>query len=177
MPQTKLYLPYGTLRLSGGPSATHEVALHWFCVERTTEFPPFTELIMNHKGLTDEARTTAETVVSEFFTEEEFHLLRAYLIDQHRQDLRTAVLVAPVSALHPDHGTRVGAERPFGRQEIEAGGRKGFVKLSEAEGYPLPFTVWGYYSLPHAVALPQVRRHNPFGLPSEAPLPVSAVSR
>jgi hypothetical protein len=174
MPIPKLYLPYGTLRVPGGPSATHDISLHWFCKERPTPVTNFAELIMGHKGLSEETRLNAEAAVSEFFTEDEFHQLRAYLRDTHRQDLRTAVLVPPVNALHPDHGTRVGAERPFARQAVEeAGGRKGFVKLSETEGCNLPFTVWGYYSLPHAVPLSIVQRFSPFGLSTAPVVPAS----
>ena len=101
---------------------------------------------MGYKTLSEDARARAEATVCEFFTEDEFHQLRTYLRERHGEDLRTTLLCAPVSATKPDSGTQVGLERPFAQCVPKAG--SGFHRLSDDEGYSLPFEVWGYYSLP-----------------------------
>ena len=114
------------------------------------------ELIMGYKTLTEDARARAEATVNEFLTEDEFHQLRAYLRERHGEDLRTTLLCAPVSATKPDSGTQVGLERPFAQCAPKPG--SGFHRLSEEEGYTLPFEVWGYYSLPARLRAADRRR-------------------
>ena len=145
MAAVKLYLPYGALHRVADPRL---ITFHWFCVGRTTPLAPYATLIMGHRNLSDAALARAEATVDEFLSEPEFHQLRAYLRNRHGEDLRTTLLVAPVSAVKPDAGTHVGQERPFAQIEVGAATGKGFHRLSEDEGYTLPFTVWGYYSLP-----------------------------
>ena len=144
MAALKLYLPYGTHHRAADARL---VTFHWFCVSRKTPAPATpAELIMGYKTLTEDARARAEATVSEFLTEDEFHQLRSYLRERHGEDLRTTLLCAPVSATKPDSGTQVGLERPFAQCAPKPG--SGFHRLSEEEGYTLPFEVWGYYSLP-----------------------------
>lgn len=177
MPTVQFYLPYGTFggRGSSGAgggsgaasrprrawySAHSEVILHWFRVGRAEPIAPYPSLLLGYSGLTAEGRARAERMVDEFFTVDEFHRLRDYLRSQHGEDLRTAVLSAPVSAVRPDGATRAGALRPFyppvlspkesGSLEGEPERRGtvpegGIFRLSEEEGYSLPFAVWGYY--------------------------------
>lgn len=143
MATTKLYLPYGALHRIADPRL---VTFHWFCVGREEPLAPYVSLIMGYKNLTDVARVRAEAMVDEFFSESEFHQLRAYLRARHGEDLRTTLLTAPVSAIKPDAGTHIGQERPFAQCVVANG--NGFHRLSDDQGYTLPFTVWGYYSLP-----------------------------
>ncbi len=143
MSAVKLYLPYG---FHHRVADSRLVIFHWFCVARETPFEPIAAMIMGYKTLTEDARARAEATVNEFFSEEEFHLLRSYLRERHGEDLRTTLLVAPVSAVKPDSSTQIGQGRPFA--QCVPSEACGFYRLSEEKGYTLPFTVWGYYSLP-----------------------------
>jgi hypothetical protein len=143
MAALKLYLPYGALQRVAD---ARMVTFHWFCVARPEPVAPYVSLIMGYRNLTDAARERAEAMVDEFLSEDEFHQLRSYLRERHGEDLRTTLLVAPVSAIKPDAGTHIGQERPFAQCVL--GNGNGFHRLSEEEGYTMPFSVWGYYSLP-----------------------------
>jgi len=151
MPAIKLYLPYGTFHRGTSSLAdsqhafSRHVTFHWFCIERPEPIAPYASLIMGHHGLTPEARTRAEQMVDEFFSEEEFHQFRDYMQTQHQDDLRTTVLSAPVHAVKPDTSTRAGSFRPFRAGVEDSIPGSGFCKLAEEEGYSLPFSVWGYY--------------------------------
>lgn len=154
----KLYLPYGNFhRDSSGLTEARrlhaqQVTYHWFYIDRETPLAPYESLILGYRGLSAEARTRAEHMVDEFLSEEEYRLLRDYLRTRHRDDLRTTVLSAPVQAIKPDTSTRAGTLRPFRDCADDPASGSGFCKLSEEEGYSLPFRIWGYYA--PAVARP-----------------------
>jgi hypothetical protein len=144
----RLYLPYGSLRAIITPRRLDVVhtPIHWFRVGRVEPVVPYERLILGYRTLPQPAKTQAERVVDEFFSEEEFRLLRAYLRDRHHEDLRTSVLMAPVNYLRPDAASRLGARRPFGMVK-EAPGKEahGVYRMSEEVGYSLPFAVSGFY--------------------------------
>lgn len=168
----KLYLPYGglprTLRVSRGlPGDGGGVVFHWFCPSRPDgPVAPYETLIQQYASLNAPVRARAEAMTDEMFTEEEFGQLRDYLFRRHREDLRTAVLTTPLPALKVGTVTRAEMNRPFlpprtvsgddaasvapgvSRVELSA---EGFYRLSEEEGCPLPFAVWGHYvaAVPH----------------------------
>lgn len=153
MPAIKLYLPYGTFHSDSSSLSDAQkhpwshVTFHWFYVGREAPLAPYESLIMGYRGLSAEGKTRAERLVDEFFSEDEFHQLRAYLQTRHRDDLRTTVLTAPVHPLKADTTTRAGSLRPFQHACVEddiAG--SGFCRLCEEDGYCLPFEVWGYYA-------------------------------
>jgi len=179
MSTIKLYLPYGALgsvnrRGEDRYRPRTETTYHWFVAERKEPIAPYASLIMNHRSLRETVREDAERMVDEFLSEGEFHQLRDYLQSAHGQDIRTAVLCAPIVAIRPDVQTRAGASRPFLRSsvptsdslpepgtgpaqepEAESGEEESrkphqeevgaLYRLSEEEGYSLPFSVWGYY--------------------------------
>ena len=146
----KLYLPYGNLRCFKGRGL---VTLHWFIKDREHPIAPYAQLIQSYRQLTESARRPAEQTIDELFTEQEFRDLRAYLYDK-REDLHTEILVPPISVAKQDNARNRGLIRPFGERSDSEGG--GFFKLCEEEGYPLPFTVWGYYTEPQRVAPPKL---------------------
>lgn len=144
MSATKLYLPYGTL---SSVADARYFTFHWFHASRETPVAPYASLILGYSQLSGEAKTRAEAVVDEFLSEDEFHLLRDYLRERYHEDLRTAVLVAPVNTLKPDAGSRAGTLRPFSRRTDGDGvSGSGFCRLPEDPRYSLPFAVWGYYA-------------------------------
>ncbi|MBC8101835.1 MAG: hypothetical protein H7Z41_04525 [Cytophagales bacterium] len=143
MAAMKLYLPYGAL---GSVSVQKQITFHWFRIEREEPLAAYETLLLGYKNLTPEARTKAEAMVDEFFSESEFHQLRDYLRQRHGEDLRTTVLMAPVNAVKPDLGTRAGSLRPFAQCASGPNGGSGFCRLSDEENYGLPFPVWGYYA-------------------------------
>jgi len=118
MAATKLYLPYGTFdpgtdRRRLRRSVHGGAVFHWFVVGRTEPIAPYPSLILGHKTLVDNVRIAAERTVDEFFAETEFHLFRDYLQSCYGQDIRTAVLSPPVTAIRPDAYSHIGALRPF----------------------------------------------------------------
>ena len=138
----KLYLPYGSLRSFKGPGAS--VMLHWFIRERAEPIGPYEKLVESYAKLGPEDRHRAEQMVDEFFTEEEFVALRDYLFRKYREDLRTGMLIPPISAARQDNDKNRRLIRPFGLCQTGDGG--GFCELFEEDGYSLPFTVSGYYA-------------------------------
>jgi hypothetical protein len=139
----KLYLPYGNLRAFSG---REQVTLHWFRTDRTEPVAPYPGLILGYGQMSPEQQRSAERMVNELLTEEEYRALRDYLQTKKRADLRIGVLVAPVNALKPANELGLGLVRPFGAHVDGEGG--GFYRLSEDPDYTLPFSVWGYYSRP-----------------------------
>lgn len=146
----KLYLPYGNLKSFKGHGL---VTVHWFVRDREHPIAPYAQLIQGYQQLTEAARRPAEQTIDELFTEGEFRELRSYLYDK-REDLRTEILVPPISVARQDNAQNRGLIRPFGTRVEGDGG--GFCKLCEQEDYPLGFTVWGYYTEPVRVAPRQV---------------------
>lgn len=146
----KLYLPYGSMRLPEqqarvAPSWMSLVTVHWFVVGRSEPIVPYLTVIQGYRTLTAAARTRAELMVDEFFREDEYHQLRAYLQERHHKDLRTSMLTTPVTSIKPDGDTRIGRRRPFAQPAPESRDTVAIHKLSEESGYSLPFTVWGVY--------------------------------
>ena len=175
MPPTKFYLPYGTLsELYLHPVVT----FHWFRVGREEPIASYERVILGYKSLTEEARARVEATVDEFFTEEEFHLLRDYLRQRNGTDLRTTVLTAPVSAVRPDGGSKAGALRPFALCPENPAEGSGWYRLADEEGYSLPFTVWGYYAglSPNAVVQPSPIAGETAATQDAATAPVAAVA-
>lgn len=152
----KLYLPYGKLKTFSGP---RHLTFHWFRRDRAEPIGVYTDLILDYRHLSDEKRQAAEAAVDEFFTEEEFYVLREYLYKAQGEDLRTGILVPPVGVGKQDSEARLGLTRPF-RDCLEGAGG-GFCKLSEQEGYSLPFSVWGYYTEPSRLLYPRAAAATP----------------
>lgn len=139
----KLYLPYGNFRQFKGHG---QVTLHWFVKDREQPVAPYAQMLENYKQMNELDQRRAERMIDEFFTYDEFVALRGYLYERHGEDLRTSVLVPPVSGVKQDNDRNRGLVRPFGLCEESENG--GFCKLCEQEGYSLPLAVWGYYAGP-----------------------------
>jgi hypothetical protein len=123
-----------------------QTPIHWFRVGRETPLHPYERLILGYRNLAPEAKRIAEHLVDEFFSEEEFRLLRDYLHERHHEDLRTSVLMAPINPVKADTASRVGARRPFGlATEIPGKEIHVLFSLSDEPGYTLPFAVSGFY--------------------------------
>jgi hypothetical protein len=152
----KLYLPYGYFK-----GRRSQLMVHWFVKDRESPVAPYAELVEKYNQLPEESRARARRVVDELFTEAEFHALRDYLRVHLRQDVRTAMLVAPINSLKQHEEANRGLIRPFGDScemgdsvpEVGdgvpgrmAGGGRGFCRLAEEDGYTLPFAVWGYWA-------------------------------
>lgn len=146
----KLYLPYGNAKNMVG---RRQVTLHWFVKEREQPVAPYTQLVQGYGQLTKEMQERAEQMVDELFTKEEFMALRLYLYDRHKEDLRTEVLVPPISLSKQDNSKNRALVRPFGMRDEDEG--SGFCKLCDEENYGLPFPVWGYYTTPAQLLFPK----------------------
>lgn len=153
----KLYLPYGKLAavMPVRSGRLSPMTIHWFVVGRSEPVAPYAAVIQGYRQLQGEARRRAERLVDELFREDEFHQLRDYLWNRHREDTRTSMLVTPVPPVKPDAGTRTGALRPFVKSGDGEGGEGAgdgetptIHRLADEPDYPLPFTVWGAYVAP-----------------------------
>ena len=148
-PDRKLYLPYSSLPIVGGviharAAWSTQTTVHWFVVGRTEPITAYDTTIQGYKSLSALARSRAESMVDEFFRESEFQQLREYL-QTRRQDARTSMLTTPVSSIKPDSSTRTGTLRPFVQNDVEQSEQIAIYRLSDEEGYCLPFMVWGAY--------------------------------
>jgi hypothetical protein len=121
------------------------VTVHWFLAERSEPIVPYLTVIQGYRTLTEAARLRAERLVDEFFREEEYHQLRDYLRQHHQDDVRTSMMMTPVSSIKPDRDTRAGMLRPYGQPSPEQREIVAIHRLSEEPGYSLPFAVWGAY--------------------------------
>lgn len=141
----KLYLPYGTLR---HPDIARGASVHWFRHgRRETPVAPYETLILGYKQLKPDEQERAEAMVDEMFTDAEFQALRAYLYEsQPGADLRTSMMVPPISSTKQENERNRGLVRPF--SICEEGESGGFYRLTEQPGYALPFPVWGYFTHP-----------------------------
>ncbi|WP_088225724.1 hypothetical protein [Desulfosporosinus sp. FKB] len=109
----------------------YKVKCHWFCVERTEPLP-YEELIKNYSPNKEDI-SIAERGANEFFTEEEIEQLKTYLSTKGL-DLK----VKKAEHLPVDSNF-------VGLTDFPLGDGTGNIKLSEHEGYPLSFKVWGIY--------------------------------
>ena len=139
----KLYLPYGNLKHLHG---NRDITFHWFVKDRREPVAPYEQLLENYKQLTPEGKLQAQRMVDELFSEEEFKSLRTFLYEKYREDVRTGILVPPINGIRQDIGPNRALVRPFAACPDDESG--GFCRLSEKDGYALPFSVWGYYTEP-----------------------------
>ena len=110
----------------------YEVQCYWFCVDRKQPVVPYQELMIDYDP-NIEGIEIAERGVNDFFTEQEIETLEDYLATK---EIGLEIWKAEV---FPVKSTYVGLG------DAPLGGGAGNIKLSEFEGYSLPFKVWGFY--------------------------------
>ena len=112
----------------------YDVKFNWYCLERRDP----RQMTANTHAVAEEVNgdpgRMLEKDAGKCFTEEEISSLEAYLSDRYEMTVNREEVVLPLIAggLFFEETNSVIYD---------------FLDLSEKEGYPLPFKVWGYYSL------------------------------
>jgi hypothetical protein len=109
-----------------------DVPFVWFRND-PAEGRPYHELIRDYQP----GDPYPESYIDELFTRDEANAVKAYL-DREYGDAGTNTI------------TQVDLPAPnniIGRGAIPVGGGDDFYMLDKTEGYPLPFSVWGYFDL------------------------------
>jgi len=105
------------------------VKVHWFVSERPAGY---TE---RYRGLFDSSDFYSVGQIEESFTADEARQFADYA-----KQLGSIIEIRPV-----DLPIAPRSIMPYGA--IDVGGSSDFYMLSQVEGYPLPFSVWGYYDV------------------------------
>ncbi len=126
-----------------GDSVFEQVSFHWYCLDR--DHPPiaYSLAIAGYEQMEENLRRPLERFVDRHFTEAELGELGAYLESQYGLGLEPERVSLPVK------------DRTFLFEE-GTGVIYEFLELSERSGYPLPFKVWGYFTLQGRRALPNL---------------------
>lgn len=110
----------------------YKVQCYWLCVDRKQPVLPYQELIADYDP-NKEGIEVAERGVNDSFTEQEIKLLESYLATK---GIGLGVTKSKEFPVNSDY---------VGLGDSPLGGGDGIIKLSEHEGYSLPFSVWGFY--------------------------------
>jgi hypothetical protein len=112
----------------------HDVKFNWYCLERRDPRQMTANPDAVAKEVSDDPGRMLEKDAGRCFTEEEVSSLDAYLWDRYGMSVSREEVVLPLATegLIFEKTNSVIYD---------------FLDLSEKEGYPLPFKVWGYYSL------------------------------
>jgi hypothetical protein len=125
---------YRVATVKGRFDGCKNVKFHWF-LDKKTEPRPYADLIADYDPKADFAGY-AEDCIDEMFTLEQAEALKKYL-DSTFGDAATTIekVTLPIS------------NNCIGFGSYAVGGGDDFYLLTRAEGYPLPFKVWGYFDL------------------------------
>lgn len=136
-----LYKAYSISNLTKGKAVFYEVRFNWYCLERDQPPFPYEDTIAGYALLDAREKSIMEREVKRFFTAKEIDDLRSYLKEKYGMNLDVEKVALPVEerVYFFEEGTSVIYD---------------FLELSEREGYPLPFKVWGYYTLEQCLASP-----------------------
>jgi len=130
----RLYRAYSVGEVERERIRYYGVRFHWYRLDRTEPVVPFERLIAGYERLKEPARRQAVEQVLRYLTEEEVWGLRTYLRERHGLEVIAEEVPLPI-------------EVPTGPFHSPYGEVYEFLELSEQEGYPLPYKIWGYYSL------------------------------
>jgi hypothetical protein len=122
-------------------SGCKDVAFHWFKEKSSGPERPYAQLVAgwpDNCGPGD-SKAYAEGYIDELFSEDEAGQLTGYLSRFAADEGVTTIdeVALPV------------ANNCMGYGALPVGGDNDFYMLSRKKGYPLPFSVWGYYDTRH----------------------------
>ena len=139
----RLYRAYSIGNLTRSGEVYHDVKFNWYCLERAEPVAPYEILIADCDRLDERHLNALKKDVNRYFTEEESHSLGTYLEERYGLGLTTEEVAIPIKQ----------------RGEFFAEGNEvvyDFIELSEKENYPLPFKVWGYYTIEGCLSTPEL---------------------
>lgn len=111
-----------------------ELEIAWFVVHRESSVV-HEEVIKECKKKYDILPNTFENSVFELFTEEEAKALEKYILRTRKQECRIKEVDMGLEIFSWEYGDK------------DLSNMEGYYRLSNEEGYDLPFVVWGYYSV------------------------------
>jgi hypothetical protein len=139
----RLFRAYSISDLQRDQTVYHDVRFNWYCLERDEPPFPFADMIADYGNLDDKQKSFMERSVNRYFTELEVEELQKHLHEEYGMQLLVDDMLLPLK----DRG----AFFEEGSSVIYD-----FLELSEKEGYPLPFKVWGYYTLNFSISSPSL---------------------
>jgi hypothetical protein len=139
----RLYRAYSVSDLQRDQVVYHDVRFNWYYLEREQPPFPFEDLIYDYSKTEDKQRSFLEREAGRYFTEAEIEDLREYLFEKYGMQLFAESIPLPLKER--------GAFFEEGSSVIYD-----FLELSEKEGYPLPFKVWGYYTVNRCISSPSL---------------------
>lgn len=140
----RLYRAYSIGEMEKDRITYYGVRFSWYRLDRTDPVAPFERLIAGFDRLTETVRRQAVEQVLRHLTEEEVWGLRTYLRERYGLEVIAEEVPLPIEA-------------PTGPFDSPYGEVYEFLELSEQEGYPLPYKIWGYYSLRGCLSGPNVK--------------------
>ncbi len=141
----RLFRARSTGDLQVGDVIYHDVQITWYCQERRDPLEISEEWIEGYEQLPEMQRKMLENELRRCLTANELRTLSDYLERRYGLEVTGEEVALPM-------GKHV---RLFDRgQELVYD----FVDLSEKESYPLPFSVWGFYTLEGCLSSPSLEQ-------------------
>ena len=141
--EVRLYTAHSVGNLTRGDRVYHDVKFHWYCLERAVAPFPDEAVIADFQHLDEKQRQGLQRDVRRYFTAAEARALGDYLELKYGLEL----IVEPVELPIRERG------RFFDEGNTVI---YDFLELSEQDDYPLPFRVWGYYSIESSLTSPSL---------------------
>lgn len=121
----------------------HDVKFNWYCLERSAPVAPCEILIADCHRLDERQLNGLIKAAGRYFTEEEIDSLGKYLEQRYGLGLTPEEVAVPIK--------QRGKFFQEGNEVVYD-----FIELSEKENYPLPFKVWGYYTILGCLSTPEL---------------------
>lgn len=141
--EVRLYTAHSVGNLTRGDRVYHDVTFHWYCLERAVAPFPDEAVIADFQRLDEKQRQGLQRDVRRYFTAGETRALGDYLEQKYGLELVAEPVALPIRERGRffDEGNTVIYD---------------FLELSEQDDYPLPFRVWGYYSIESCLTSPSL---------------------
>ena len=139
----RLFRVFSIGNLTKAGKVYYDVKFNWYCLERIVPLAPYERLIADFDKLDEKQAGALIKEINRFFTEEEAKSLGNYLQERYGLQLKTEDIELPVKERGGffEEGSKVVYD---------------FIELSEKPNYPLPFKVWGYYTILGCLSTPEL---------------------
>lgn len=139
----KLFRVHSIGNLTKAGKVYYDVKFNWYCLERIVPIAPYEQLIADYERLNEKQASALTKEIDRFFTEDESRRLENYLQERYGMPLNTEEIALPIK--------QKGGFFEEGNKVVYD-----FIELSEKPDYPLPFRVWGYYTILGCLSTPDL---------------------
>ncbi|MCK8601055.1 hypothetical protein [Desulfoferrobacter suflitae] len=139
----RLFKAHSVGNLTRAEKVYHDVKFNWYCLERSVPTAPYENLIADYHKLEEKQANALRREIDHYFTSDEIKSLEAYLRERYGLGLQTEEVMLPVKVK--------GGFFTEGNAVVYD-----FIELSEKPDYPLPFKVWGYYTILGCLSTPDM---------------------